>query len=142
MFKVMFILWLIVLGISLLLVTFKEYKEERYHARFLSATKIHLWLLLSYSWFFNYVNALIYAKPLFIEKIIGASVCFLLAAMLIFVCYPKMSKVCQLFFVKRYALLMVLCFISLCVANAYLGVIIFGALTVTGEIYQLRKRKV
>lgn len=61
---------------------------------------------------------------------------------IIFVYYPKMSKACLLFFMKRYSILLVLCFMSLMVKYGYLGVLFLGAIEIILELYMLQRRKV
>jgi hypothetical protein len=142
MWNVWFMVWVVLLFIVLLFGIFKEYKDNRHLERYLSPFKAHLWFLIFYSCFFNYLNAILYTKLSFLENLIGASLNLVLAMIIIFVYYPKMSKACLLFFMKRYSILLVVCFMSLMVKYGYLGILVVGAMEIILELYMLQRRKV
>ena len=141
-FNFSFIFVLFILVIMMLFVHFIEYRNNSGSGRWMSPIKINLWLALGYVWFLNYLYCILRRQISLLENSFGAMGSLLFAAMIIFVCYPKISKVCQLFFVKRYTCILLLGIASISLPyGIFLLVILSGFLAVMLELRYLKRKK-
>lgn len=139
MFSLEFIgLWLFLL-VLLIFQGFKEYQFQSNQTRYVSPTKVNLWMMLTYAYFFNYLHAIIFLKVHWISTLIGALGSLFLASVIIFSLYSKMSKACQIFFAKRYGIIFILSLMAVFTTSWYLGILCLGFAEVSYEIYRLNR---
>lgn len=141
MFDLIFLFILFLLLTTLIFVHFYEY-QNNVGGRYMSMMKVNLWFSLGLVWFLNYLHGMMQTGLSMQENVLGAAGSFAFAIVIIFFCYPRMSRACQKFLLKRYAIIFVIGMATIFVPHIYLAVIFIGTVFVSYEIRRIEIKMV